>query len=447
MDTEGDLKLGETNSVDANSMSMPTKSVPSRPPPKPPSKKRRTLLIAVLCLAVIGAGFFAFKLVKGWISSISSKPQNQAAVAEGGFRPTDAQWENLRVEEVRTLSFRDVRTTDGKIANDDDTTTPVFSPYSGRVTKLFARAGDYVKQGAPLLALDASEFVQAQNDIIAAVAALNTARAQLNMAQTSEKRQHDLYDSKGGALKDWQQSQVDLANAQGNFHSAEIALTAVRNRLRIQGRSDDEIKALENAPDRFTLKPETTVFAPVEGTVTLRQVGLGQYINSASAGASNPVFSIGDMSRVWLLANVREKDAPLMRLGLPVEVHVLAYPDKIFKGKLTYVAASIDPTTRRLAVRAEAENPDGELKPEMFATLDILVGDAVTAPAVPDAAVVYEGDKARVWSVGKDKTVSLREIRPGRNQDGMVEVLSGLQAGDSVITSGSLFIDRAARGD
>jgi cobalt-zinc-cadmium efflux system membrane fusion protein len=128
-------------------------------------------------------------------------------------------------------------------------------------------------------------------------------------------------------------------------------------------------------------------------------------------------------------------------------VHVLAFPDKIFKAKLTFVATSIDPTTHRLAVRGEAENPDGELKPEMFATLDILVGDAATAPAVPDAAVVYEGDKARVWSVGKDKTVSLREIRPGRNQDGMVEVLSGLRAGDSVITSGSLFIDRAARGD
>jgi len=221
----------------------------------------------------------------------------------------------------------------------------------------------------------------------------------------------------------------------------------VRNRLRILGKSDAEITALENAPDRLGMNPEATVYSPITGTVTQRQVGLGQYINSAASGASSAVFSIGDMSRVWLLANVREADAPSMRLGEAIEVHVLAYPGRVFTAKLTYVAPSIDPSTHRLAVRAEVENPDGALKPEMFANFRIITGDTVTAPAVPESAVVYEGQKARVWVAEKDKSIGLREIQTGRTQDGLVEVLAGLQSTESVVTSGSLFIDRAAKSE
>jgi cobalt-zinc-cadmium efflux system membrane fusion protein len=408
---------------------------------------RRTQLVILGGIMTFVAGIFGigsllsrFAMAK----SDAAAEEAQPAAPPGTFRPTDAQWENLQIVPVQTTSFQTRHTTEGKIANDDDATTPVFSPYSGRVTKLFARAGDTVKQGAPLIALVASEFVQGQNDLISAVATLNTARAQLDLARTNEKRQHELYDAKGGALKDWQQSKVDLATAEGSFRSGEIALAAVRNRLRILGKSDAEITAIENAPDRLTMNPEAIVYAPISGTVTQRQVGLGQYINSAAGGASNPVFSIGDMSKVWLLANVREADAPSMGLGQAVEVHVLAFPGRVFQAKLTYVCQAMDPNTHRLPVRAEVENPDGTLKPEMFANFSITTGDPVTAPGVPEEAVVYEGQTARVWVAGKDKTLGLRQIRAGRTQEGIVEVLAGLQPGESVVASGSLFIDRAA---
>src|ERR1700747_1234340 len=196
-------------------------------------------------------------------------------------------------------------------------------------------------------------------------------------ARTTEKRQHDLYESKGAPLKDWQQSQVDLATAEGSFRSAQIAFAAVRNRLRILGKSDAEIAAIENAPDALNLSPEAMVFAPISGVVTQRQVGLGQYINSAANGGSSPIFSIGDMTKVWLLANVHEDDAPSMRIGDSVEVHVLAFPGRRFSAKLTYVAASIDPNTHRLTVRAEVENPNAILKPEMFANFSIIIGNSV----------------------------------------------------------------------
>jgi membrane fusion protein, heavy metal efflux system len=407
---------------------------------------RRAQIVGLAALAALaGLALILVPLLRSELGAREEAKAEQPAPAPGSFRPTEAQWATLKFGAVQQLTFRPERITDGKIAIDDDRTTPVFSPYSGRVTRLLAKAGDHVEKGAPLLALEASEFVQGQNDLISAVAALNTAHSQLKLAAINEKRQHELYDAKAGALKDWQQAEADLESARNTVRSAEIALAAVRNRLHILGKSDREIDALETAK---RMDPEAIVTAPIGGTVIQRQVGLGQYINSTAAGASTPVFSIGDLSAVWLVANVRETDAPLMHVGDPVDVHVLAYPGRVFKAKLTYVAPAIDANTHRLPVRAEVENADGALKPEMFASFSIITGDAVVTPAVPQEAVIYEGDVAHVWLAHDDKSLSLRQIRTGRTDaGGMVEVLAGLQPGETVVTSGSLFLDRAAQGD
>src|ERR1700738_5543069 len=145
-------------------------------------------------------------------------------------------------------SFRPEQVTEGSIAIDDDLTTPVFSQHSGRVIKLIAKLGDRVEAGAPLFEIQASEFVQAQNDLITALANLQTARSQLAQAQTNEKRAHELYLAQGGALKDWQQSQTDLTTAQNTVRSHDIALAAVRNRLRILGQGPKEIASLDAPP-------------------------------------------------------------------------------------------------------------------------------------------------------------------------------------------------------
>jgi cobalt-zinc-cadmium efflux system membrane fusion protein len=420
---------------------MPQSSSPKLPTPV------QLLIVAVLAAAIV-VGFGLRSIIGLFAGKPSGEAvETQASPSPNSFRPTDSQWQSLKMETVESKTFQNQHTTDGKIANDDDATTPVFSPYSGRVIKLFVKAGDEVKEGQPLLAVEATELVQAQNDLINTVSTLHTTQAQLNLAQTTEKRQHDLYDSKGAPLKDWQQSQVDLATAGGSFRSAQIALAAVRNRLRILGKSDADIAAIENTSDALNLSPEAMVFAPIGGIVTQRQVGLGQYINSGANGGSSPIFSIGDMTKVWLLANVHEDDAPSMRVGDPVEVHVLAFPGRRFSAKLIYVSASIDPNTHRLPVRAEVDNPDGALKPEMFANFSIIVGNSVDSPAVPEEGVVYEGETARVWIAGKDKTLSLRQIHSGWVQDGMVQVLEGVKVGEQVVTSGSLFIDRAAHSD
>jgi membrane fusion protein, heavy metal efflux system len=412
---------------------------PSSPRRSLPRRVQIGIVLSLAALAVLALGL---ELAAGPSLGGADEAAKAAPPPKPGtFRPTPEQMATLKVATVADVTFRSERVTEGKIAINDDRTTPVFSPYSGRVTKLIANRGDTVAQGQPLLALEASEFVQGQNDLIAAAAALNTAQTQLKLAEINEKRTHELYLAKAGALKDWQLAQADLQAARNTVRSAEIAQAAVRNRLRILGKSDAEIAALESAKK---MSAEAFVVAPIAGTVTDRQVGLGQYIQ---AGASAPVYSIGDLSTVWLIAQVREQDAGHVHLGDPVEVKVLAYPGRVFKAKIAYVAPALDPATRRLHVRAEVENGDRALKPEMFASFAIITGSDVAAPGVPESAVVYEGETARVWVLHDDGTIALREVKTGRVANGMVEMLDGVTAGERVVTAGALFIDRAAKGD
>jgi cobalt-zinc-cadmium efflux system membrane fusion protein len=402
-------------------------------------RRHRLLFAGVLLLGVAGAGFWLFN---GTPSNAVGRAGKVIPEADGAFHPSDTQWGSLKLTPVRQVAFRDERATDGKIAINEDTTTPVFSPYSGRVSRLIAKPGDKVEPGAPLFAIEATEFVQGQNDLVTAVAGVERAKAKLALAKTIETRQRDLLAIRGGALKDLEQSQSDLVSAQGDMRSAEIALAAVRNRLRILGRSDVEIDRLEKVDK---IGAESIVTAPIGGTVIQRKIGLGQYI---TVGASDPVFTVGSLSTVWLIANVRESDAPRMKVGQSVEVAVLAYPNRTFKAKLAYVAPALDPTTRRLPVRAEIENPDRELLPEMFATFRIISGQERMAAAVPVDSVIYEGAQARVWVARPEqKSVVTRSIEVGDTVNGLVEVRKGLQAGETVVASGTLFIDRAASRD
>ena len=410
--------------------------------PISPLSARRQLTIlgaaggAILLLVLAIAAF-------GRLTAHAEAPA--AAPTPGLFRPTDAQWRDFAVQPVQPMSFQDQQDTDGKIATNDDRTTPVFSPYTGRVTRVFVQAGAVVRKGQPLFAVQGSEFVQAQNDLGSAETAGQSASAQVKAAAADEARLHELYKADGASLKDWQQSQAVLAAAQATLRNAQESMAAVQNRLRIYGESEHEIGALAAGARVNHIQPEAVVAAPVDGTVVMRQVEPGQFVSGAAAGTSTPVFQVSDLSTVWLVANVREADAGKVRLGDQMNVRVLAYPDRVFRAKVTYIAPAVDPVTRRLAVRAEIANADRLLKPEMFADFGIDTGPASTALALPEDAVIYEGQSAHVWLARPDHSLVLQQVRLGRNSGGLVEVLDGLRRGDQVATSGALFIDRAVR--
>jgi cobalt-zinc-cadmium efflux system membrane fusion protein len=250
-----------------------------------------------------------------------------------------------------------------------------------------AANGGGAANSLPVLPGQASDMLQAEND-------LASAQVQYRNAAAAEDRQHKLYQSEGAALKDWQQSQSDLA-------TAASALASAKNRLRIMGKSDK------------------------------RKLG---------------AFVVGDSSTVWLIANIREADASLVHMGDPLRASVAALPG-LMTGQVGFISSVIDPTTHRLAIGARIANPGGLLKPNMLATLTVSAGVAHSAPAIPQAGVIYDGDKAHVWIVGTGNALSSRAVTLGRVADGYIEVTSGLRAGEQVATAGGLFIDQATSGD
>ncbi|WP_146691013.1 efflux RND transporter periplasmic adaptor subunit [Bradyrhizobium canariense] len=389
-------------------------------------------LTAVAGLGVLGVGRMFVQRAKSTETSHATKTDPSRYV------PSAAEWAGLSVEPVAERIFRAERVTEGKIAVNEDSSTPVFSPYAGRVIKLLARPSDVVERGQPLFVVEATDTVQGLNDFVAALSAVNKARSTLNLAQIVEKRANDLYAGKAVPLKDWQQSQADLTTAQNDMRAAETALEAAHNRLRILGRSDEQISAFEQTRQ---MSADTPIFSPIGGTVIQRKVGPGQFIGS---GATDPVFVIGDLSTVWLTAFVRESEAEGVAVGQQMAFALLALPGREFNARIDYVSAAIDPVTRRLLVRATIDNKDGLLRPEMFANVTIYSGGDHPSVGVPKQALIYEGEHVRLWVVRDDKSIELREIETGLTNGDLVEVRTNLKAGEKIVTRGSLFIDRAA---
>jgi membrane fusion protein, heavy metal efflux system len=403
---------------------------------------RVQVLIVLILVFAVGAGIW---VAKSRTNSDARDPDaaGQSKKVTGVFYPTPAQWATLTVEPVQQRVFQSEHVTEGKIAVDEDRSTPIFSPYAGRVLKLFVKPGDTVTVGQPLFTVQAADMVQAQNDFISAATALNKARSAQNLAEIIDKRQRLLYEGKAVPLKEVQNARAALDAAENDVRSAEVALEAARNRLRIFGKTDQEITDFQ---EKGTIDPATLITAPIGGTIVQRKVGPGQYVGS---GSTDPVFIIGDLSTVWVVAFIRETEAPLVHVGQAIYFTVLAYPDRSFPANISYVAAALDPTTRRLLVRATVNNSAGLLKPEMFASVKILTGEGDKAVAVPRDAIIYEGEAARVWVVrdkDNENAIELRRIKVGLTNGNMVEVLKGLAPGDRVVTKGSLFIDRVAAG-
>jgi cobalt-zinc-cadmium efflux system membrane fusion protein len=399
---------------------------------------RRLVLTLVVLLVAVGIVTTASRMFAQ--RGNSGEPSPAAKTDANRFTPSETVWASLAIEPATEQVFRAEHITEGKIAVNEDSSTPIFSPYSGRVAKLLVKPSDVVKRGQELFVIEATDTVQALNDFITALTTLNSAKSKLNLADINEKRQNDLYLGKAVPLKDWQNAQNDLTTAQNDMRAAETALEATHNRLRILGRSEEQIAAFQQTRQ---ISADTSIYSPIAGTVVQRKVGPGQFI---STGASDPVFVIGDLSTVWLTAFVRESEAADVRIGQDINFTVLALPGRTFKAKIDYVSAAIDPTTRRLMVRATLDNKEGLFKPEMFANVTIYSGDDHKSVGVKKQALIYEGDRVRLWVAGDDKTLELREVQTGLINGDVVEVRSNLKPGERVVVRGSLFIDRAASG-
>jgi membrane fusion protein, heavy metal efflux system len=349
------------------------------------------------------------------------------------------QMHQLQVVKVEAHAFRVQRSAIGQIAYNEDASTVVLTPFSGRVTRLIAKVGDQVKSGDPLLEIDSPEQVPPQHDFIAAQTARNKAQSQLNLAQTVEKRARDLYDGKAAPLKELQSAEAQLAAAENDMRSADTAFDAARIRLRILGHTDDEVSKLEH---NGALSRVTRIAAPIGGTIIARKVGPGQHVRADSGDA---LYTIADLSTMWLKAQIFEQDIALVRIGQELEARIPAAPNRIFKARISAINSASDLTTRRVVVRSEIGNPDGALKSEMFASFKIGTEEASSTPAVPTDAVIREGDVATVWVETEPMVFKRRVVDIGIQQDGLTQIRSGLNSGELVVARGAIFVDNEWR--
>lgn len=308
------------------------------------------------------------------------------------------------------------------------------------MTKLIAKVGDQVKAGDPLFDLDSPEVVQAQTDLIAAVQGLGKSRSALALAKRNLDRQTSLISGAATSARDLDAARNDFAAAELDLKTAEGALIAARNKLRVlMGRNEEEVARIER--ERI-INPTITVNAPIAGTVVARKIGPGQYVRS---DVNEPLFGIADLSTMWLKAAVPENDVASIRVGQEMEVRVAALADKTFRARVTQIGSASDATTRRITVRSELPNADGMLRAEMFATFKIVTDGRQETPCVPNTAIVWDNNDAVLWVKLDGRTFERRKVKTGRERDGVTQILEGVKPEDVVAGRGAIFIDNEWR--
>jgi membrane fusion protein, heavy metal efflux system len=363
----------------------------------------------------------------------------EPALARSGketIKLPETQIRGLMIEPVQKIRFRMQKQAVGQLAFNEDTSTVVLTPFAGRVTKIHGKIGDNVAANAPLFEIDSPEVVQMQTDLIAALNAVEKARSQLALTKRVLDRQTSLVAERAAAMRELDQAGADYAAAESDLRTAEGNVAAARNKLRVLvGRSDEDMAKIER---ERTIDPLVVVRAPIAGQIVARKIGLGQLVRPDQ---TDPLFNIADLATMWLRAAVPENDIPMVRVGQELEVHIDALPASTFKARVTAIGSSSDAVTRRIMVRSELANPDQILRPEMFATFKIFVGDGTEWPAVASEAVIREANRSFVYVEVNPGEFQRRLVTLGAEQDGRVAVRDGVQVGEKVVGRGAIFLD------
>jgi membrane fusion protein, heavy metal efflux system len=308
----------------------------------------------------------------------------------------------------------------GKVAYGEDRYSKVSSPLQGRVVEVRAHLGDRVKAGDTLLIIDSPDITQAYSEFVKEASELEFATRGYELAK-------ELYQTKALALKDLKQAENDLIKARAEFRRAKERLLS----LRIPSVELDKPLAQQRITSRFEMK------SPLTGTVVERTVTPGQ---SVSADAAQVLFTVADLDRLQVVADVYERDLALVKVSQVARVNVEAYPEADFAAVVAAIGDVVDPNTRTIKVRAWVDNQDHRLKPEMFARLRLDIGDANPFLTIPKEAVVEVDGKYFVYLVESPDKYVKREVRVSNVSSDMVRVLQGLSPGQRIVTKGAVLV-------
>jgi cobalt-zinc-cadmium efflux system membrane fusion protein len=376
--------------------------------------KKRLSLPLTLGLLVIALGCVSTSCRQSRAASEAAGPQPPPG--EVWLTPAQVREVKIQVETVGEQVVEDAILTSGTVALDDQRTGHVLSPVTGRVVKIFARLGAWVKKGEPLATIESPDIGSAVSDV-------HKAEADLIAAEHDLTRKKDLYEQRAA-------SAADVETSEDNRRKAKAELERARQK-----------QSLLHAGNVDSVTQTYTLVSPIDGEVLLRNINPGIEVQGQySGGAAQELFTIGEVDRVWVLGDIYEIDLARVHVGTPAAVTVVAYPDKRFQGTVDWVSGSLDPNTRTAKVRCTFDNPDKLLRPLMYSTVSIAV-DQKKALAIPRGALVRLGEYKVVFvQKGEaDGHVSFERVPVDvdeREPSPWLEVKHGLDPGQRVVVSG-----------
>ncbi|MGA3317331.1 MAG: efflux RND transporter periplasmic adaptor subunit [Candidatus Korobacteraceae bacterium] len=343
---------------------------------------------------------------------------NHSNTAELFTIPQD-QMSHVQVLTVEPTTLQRTLRLTGSVAYNSFHTTPVITQVSGPVSRVVVVPGQRVTPAEPMLYVASPDFSQLRTNYL-------KAKAAYVLAQQASARARDLYQHHAIAEQNLEQAESAEVQAGGDLAAAEAA-------LKVLGITNPD--ALVKSPPTF----EVPVRAPIAGQVVEQNVAAGQLVQTGATQC----FLVSDTSNVWVLVNVYQKDLPNVRVGDPVTIQTESYPD-VFHGRISYVAASLDPNTRTLQARIETSNPGEKLKKDMYVVATVDAGAIQNAIALPDSAVLRDSENMPfVYVESSPQQFGRRTVTVGDSLNGQTQVTSGLKPGDRVVGNGSLFLQFA----
>jgi cobalt-zinc-cadmium efflux system membrane fusion protein len=338
--------------------------------------------------------------------------------SEAALDLSPSQLNSIKIEPVESYLFPVEKEAVGNIDFADDLSVQVFPAYQGTLIKAFVELGVDVQKEQPLYTIKSPDLIQAESTLIGAAATFELTNKELARVQ-----------GLGGiAEREKEQATSDQQTAEG-------ALKAARDAVLVFGKTNTEIDQMIASRK---IDPALVVRSPISGKITYKIAQPGFLVQPGNSPAP---YSVADVAIKWMLANVPESESAFFRVGQPVAVKVMAYPDRVFKGKVSKIYETVDPNTHRVTIRSEIADPKDELRPGMLANFVIQVRNPMEAIAISANGVVREADGTMTAWVTTDRHhFAQKIIKIGLRNDDRVQVLDGLQRGELIVADGAVFL-------
>jgi cobalt-zinc-cadmium efflux system membrane fusion protein len=404
--------------------------------------------VAILAVGVtIGATLYA--LLGAGAAAPSPQPSDlhaedeHSSLGEGVIEiPLEAQKEGgVQVEPATPKPFRNFLKVTGVIGPDQTRVTNVRPLARGVIDEVFVQLGDQVRRGQPLLSYDNIELGLAIGEYLSASSQLRASRTDLDVKKKILDRSAEMLRVGAQARTTHDIREAEYRSAQSSVDNAQSNVAKFEEQLHRFGLSDADLETLVKQGDSgyHRTASHTAIKAPIGGVVTAYNLSRGETVDPSSE-----LLTITDISTVWVLADVYERDLGSVKHGSSVSIRVASYPDEVFTGRITYISDVIETQTRTARVRCVVDNSEKRLKLDMFATIEIPTNVLAEGIAVPKTAIQQIDNRTVVFIQRSETTFEQRPVTAGLDANGWVQILSGVREGDRVISVGSFYAKTAA---